>query len=332
MGVIHANVPHTSGFVVVGNHLAQHEHLSLTAIGLAAHIQSLPAGTPIGIKTLAGRFPEGEIRIASALRELEAYGYLRRLRERLPSGRIVTRTFSCNNPGAGGDSGEELDRGNRPAPQAAQGEARHGAQGSVPGTTGQGPIPYFAQGSAPSSAQSPAAHAPAATTATTAPAPPSVPDAAEAPPAQHVRRDAELLPEGAATELLLDLRRHDERLLLSARDVRHLAPGIDAWFARGATPDAVRRTLLAALPDTLKHPAGPLSHRLANLLPPPLPTPAPAQGQRPIQLCVTCENVAFRAWEPGQCPDCRADAAAAREAGAGWLAANVSTGATAVAA
>ncbi|MFB6842717.1 helix-turn-helix domain-containing protein [Streptomyces sp. NPDC056361] len=318
-GVIHANVPHTSGFVVVGNHLVQHEHLSLTAIGLAAHIQSLPAGTPIGIKALAGRFPEGEIRIASALRELESHGYLRRLRERLPSGRIVTRTFSYNNPGASGDLGEGPDRGHRAAPQAVQGEARCVAQGPVP-RAGQGSIPYFAQGSVPYSAQSPAAHAPAATTA---PAPTSVPEAAEAPPAQPVRRDAERLPEGPAAELLLDLRRHDERLLLSARDVRHLAPGVDAWFARGATPDAVRRTLLAALPDTLKHPAGLLSHRLAHLLPPPLPTPTPAQGQRPMQLCVTCENVAFRAWEPGQCPDCRADAdedadedaAAAREAG-----------------
>jgi DNA-binding GntR family transcriptional regulator len=58
-------------FAVVGNHLAQHSDLSLTV-----HIQSLPAGTPVGKKALATKFPEGEIRITAALRELEAHGYL----------------------------------------------------------------------------------------------------------------------------------------------------------------------------------------------------------------------------------------------------------------
>ncbi|GAA4808718.1 hypothetical protein GCM10023220_44080 [Streptomyces ziwulingensis] len=91
-GVEHVNVPHTENFTVVGNHLAQHRDLSLTAIGLALHIQSLPAGTPIGIKALAKKFPEGEIRIAAALRELEEHGYLRRTKERLRSGRVMTRT------------------------------------------------------------------------------------------------------------------------------------------------------------------------------------------------------------------------------------------------
>ncbi|MFJ3773671.1 helix-turn-helix domain-containing protein [Streptomyces sp. NPDC090075] len=97
-GVIHVNEPHTENFTVVGNHLLQHPELSLLAIGLAVHIQSLPAGSPIGIKTLAARFPEGEIRIAAALRELEEHGYLTRARERLQSGQVRTRTTSYNKP------------------------------------------------------------------------------------------------------------------------------------------------------------------------------------------------------------------------------------------
>lgn len=84
---------------MVGNHLLQHRELSATAIGVAAYIQSLPDGAPVGIKALAGRFPEGEVRIASALRELERYGYLERRRERLEGGRVVTRTYSYNKPG-----------------------------------------------------------------------------------------------------------------------------------------------------------------------------------------------------------------------------------------
>ncbi|MFB7808172.1 helix-turn-helix domain-containing protein, partial [Streptomyces virginiae] len=83
---------------MLGNHLLQHHGLSATAIGLAAHIQSLPEGAPVGVKALAARFPEGEVRIASALRELERYGYLERRRERLTAGRMVTRTYSYNRP------------------------------------------------------------------------------------------------------------------------------------------------------------------------------------------------------------------------------------------
>lgn len=85
---------------MVGNHLLQHRRLSATAIGVGAYIQSLPDGTPIGIKALTERFPEGEIRIGSALRELERHGYLERRRERLETGRVVTRTYSYNQPGA----------------------------------------------------------------------------------------------------------------------------------------------------------------------------------------------------------------------------------------
>ncbi|MEU6374377.1 helix-turn-helix domain-containing protein [Streptomyces sp. NPDC046909] len=95
-GVIHENEPITENFTVVGNQLAQHPELSLTAIGLAVHIQSLPAGSPVGIKALTAKFPEGEIRIAAALRELEQHGYLTRARERLQSGRVITRTTSRN--------------------------------------------------------------------------------------------------------------------------------------------------------------------------------------------------------------------------------------------
>ncbi|MGW5655820.1 helix-turn-helix domain-containing protein [Streptomyces humi] len=98
-GLTHDNARHTSHFVVIGNHLAQHPTLSALAIGLGVHIQSLPKGAQVDIKSLALRFPEGRDRIGAALRELEAEGYLRRERERIPDGRIVTRTVSCNQPG-----------------------------------------------------------------------------------------------------------------------------------------------------------------------------------------------------------------------------------------
>ncbi|MDQ1009544.1 hypothetical protein QFZ82_004029 [Streptomyces sp. V4I23] len=97
-GVIHVNAVHTHRFTIVGNHLAQHGELSLTAIGLAVHIQSLPDGAKVGIKALTDRFPESEARIAAALRELEEHRYLRRCLERLSGGKLVTRTISYNHP------------------------------------------------------------------------------------------------------------------------------------------------------------------------------------------------------------------------------------------
>ncbi|WP_349017334.1 hypothetical protein [Streptomyces solicavernae] len=85
-------------FTVLSDDLLQHPELSATAIGISAYIQSLPEGSDVSIRALAGRFTEGEVRIASALRELEAHGYLARTRVRLPSGRIVTQTVSYNVP------------------------------------------------------------------------------------------------------------------------------------------------------------------------------------------------------------------------------------------
>ncbi|MCI3272177.1 helix-turn-helix domain-containing protein [Streptomyces cylindrosporus] len=102
-GLIHDHTRHTTRFTIIGNHLAQHPSLSGLAIGLAVYIQSLPQGVRVDIKTLADRFPEGRDRIAAALRELETHGYLRRERERIHGGRIVTRTISCNQPGRSRD-------------------------------------------------------------------------------------------------------------------------------------------------------------------------------------------------------------------------------------
>ncbi|CAM5719898.1 hypothetical protein SMICM304S_01974 [Streptomyces microflavus] len=58
-GVIHIAIRHTDRFTVVGNDLAQHPGLSTAAVGFAVRIQSLPQGTEVGIKALAGPLPGG---------------------------------------------------------------------------------------------------------------------------------------------------------------------------------------------------------------------------------------------------------------------------------
>ncbi|MEV7470568.1 hypothetical protein AB0O20_29285 [Streptomyces kronopolitis] len=66
---------------------------------MGTHILSLPEGAAVDIRSLAARFPEGRDRIAFALRELEAYGYVERVRERTADGRVLTRTYGHHAPG-----------------------------------------------------------------------------------------------------------------------------------------------------------------------------------------------------------------------------------------
>ncbi|WP_328399341.1 helix-turn-helix domain-containing protein [Streptomyces sp. NBC_00390] len=270
VGLRHINVRHEERFVVIGNHLTQHPELSLTAIGLAVHIQSLRAGTRISIKKLAERFPEGEVRIADALRELEKHGYLARVQVRLPSGKLITQRVSYNNPPA----------------MAAGSAPEHGPE-PVPTPEPETPKPPEPKPSEP------------------------MPTRAEPEPRREALA-APVLPLPVAAALLADLRRHDPRLLLSERDVRRLAPAVDAWLQRDVTPDAVRRTLTAGLPDgPIHHPASLLAHRLTELLPPPLPaTPPPPPRPDPLQNCDCCDR-AFRAPEPGVCRGCDVSTAAA---------------------
>ncbi|MFV5991341.1 helix-turn-helix domain-containing protein [Streptomyces sp. NPDC056231] len=281
-GVVHINSRHTSRFTVVGNHLAQHRELSLLAIGLGLHIQSLPAGAKVGIKVLAERFPDSEARIAAALRELEAHGYLRRTRERLPDGRVVTRTCSYNQPGATPHAPPAPEPQPRPRPR--------------PGRPSPAPEPCTAL--KPVASPAPVSQLPA-------PLAPNRPAAPPSPfPAPHAT-GTELL--RTAADLLADLRRDTPQLVLSERDVDHLGPAVAAWLERQVTPETIRRALTADFPVPLKHPAKLLSHRLAALLPPPLPLAPIRREVTTFQTCDGCER-AFRSPVPGRCRGCRTDA------------------------
>ncbi|MFI5653955.1 hypothetical protein ACIA71_22290 [Streptomyces anulatus] len=305
-GVIHIAIPHTDRFTVVGNHLAQHPDLSCTAVGIAVRIQSLPQGIEIGIKALAARCREGEKRIAAALRELEAFGYLQRVRDRLPSGRVITRTVFCNQPTA-------LLRPRRPAAAPPHAQAPAGAQAAperVPAPAARPETPGQPETLAapPVPPPPPAVSPPAPLFVPLVPAP-----TAPKPPPAPLPRPDELTPEldRAATAFLSDLRRHTPQLTLSETDVRQLVPGVAAWLERAAHPDAVRRTLTTDLPHPLRHPAKLLKHRLTALLPPPLPgshdLAAPARPRitiAPFQTCDDCDR-AFRSPTPGHCRDCR---------------------------
>ncbi|MFE4332862.1 helix-turn-helix domain-containing protein [Streptomyces sp. NPDC056831] len=281
-GVMHINSRHTSHFTVVGNHLAQHRELSLLAIGLATHIQSLPAGTKVGIKPLTERFPDSEARIAAALRELEVHGYLRRTRERLPNGRVITRTCSYNQPGS-------TNAHPVPAPKRRP-KPIHPAPAATPAAA-LAPV-------ATPTPPAPEVPAPAPTAATPCVPAPTAPE----PPRPPLPQPTEPLPQllHAATALLIDLHRRTPHITLTERDIHHLAPAVTTWFERGTTPAAIRQALTDDLPQPLRFPAKLLRHRLIALLPPPT---TPACRPTPLQNCDHCDR-AFRSPAPGNCRDC----------------------------
>ncbi|MFB6843308.1 helix-turn-helix domain-containing protein [Streptomyces sp. NPDC056373] len=269
-GLQHDNTRHTTRFTVVGNHLAQHPRLSLLAIGLGLHLQSLPQGAPADIKTLAARFPEGATRIAAALRELEAHGYLRRERHRTPSGRIVTRTVSCNQPTA---ARHGVQAPGRPAPRPTN-------PPTLPETCDKG----WKREERPPRKPLPAVPSPAY------PAPALLQAATDllaglhrhAPGLLLSARDAAHLAPGVAAWL--------------ERDVTPAA------VRRVLTADLP--------PEGVRHPVALLAHRLADRLPPPPPFRAPTGPQpppAPMRNCDGCDR-GFRSPDPaGRCRDCRSD-------------------------
>ncbi|MFE0583132.1 helix-turn-helix domain-containing protein [Streptomyces sp. NPDC058874] len=271
-GIRHVNHDHRRGYVKIGNHLAQHRRLSLAAIGLATHIQSLPTGSKVTIKDLAERFPEGEVRIATALRELERYGYLARLQERLPTGRVVTCTISYNNPPAMAEASREQ----RLPPRRPE------------------PMPTPRPDPDPEPEPRPGPHREPEPAPAPAPAPETVTPEAES----------------EARELLARLRLRDPRLTLSERDAVRLAPAAAEWLERGVTPSAVTAALSRSLPAVPIHsPAALLAHRLREQLPPRLPDPraphpaGPDLTVHPLRTCDGCE-LAFRSPAPGRCRSC----------------------------
>ncbi|MEU2394468.1 hypothetical protein [Streptomyces sp. NPDC007369] len=135
-----------------------------------------------------------------------------------------------------------------------------------------------------------------------------------------------------ARHILTTLRAVDSRLMLSERDVARLTPAVLLWLERGVLPFAITFALSDDIPRDLRHPAGLVAYRLRELLPAPVPAsaPTPTQGSastptlasastpfpspdlpgdrprpHPIQVCVRCDSISFRAAEPGLCNPCK---------------------------
>ncbi|GHC70308.1 helix-turn-helix domain-containing protein [Streptomyces cinnamoneus] len=271
--MIHIRHRHDAHFTVVGNHLAQHPDLSLVAIGIGVHIQSLPDGACVGIKDLTRRFREGELVIGRALKELEDAGYLERRRVRSGDGRVSTRTRWFERPGAPPPPVDLVKR--RPAPvRAPEPPARAPKRER---TIVRPPSPVEPPSAKPSPAGGPVDR-----------------PAAELLAGLRRRDPRLLLSEADVRRLAPAVRTWLDRDVGPAQVTRTLTADLPVdpivWPAR-----LLAHRLSTWLPPAL--PTRPVGHR---------PSAAPESPGRPLpfQTCDGCER-AFRAPRPGLCRDCR---------------------------
>ncbi|MEW2403977.1 helix-turn-helix domain-containing protein [Streptomyces sp. NPDC046862] len=272
-GVTHIREHQPDRFTIIGNHLAQHRELSLTAIGLATHILSLPESASVDIRTLAARFPEGRDRIAFALRELEAHGYIERVRERTAEGQVITRTYAYNAPAITHAAGTAMADGH--------------ATPSLPDASADSDL------TRPVSAVQPTLTAPA------------VPSPSAPPLSEQYDRAAALLVNLRRTDDRLTLPTRDVRRLASA-----VSEWFDNGATVTAVHHALTAALPSDLKNPaglLAHRLRELLPPPLPAAPEPVRSPA-ASGTRarphPFQTCDGCER-AFRAPRPGRCRDCR---------------------------
>ncbi|GCD36731.1 DNA-binding protein [Streptomyces chrestomyceticus JCM 4735] len=299
-GVIHVRHNHTTRFTVVGNHLALNTSISSSAVGYAVRIQAVADGAPVSIRALADKYGESEYKIAQALRELEAAGYLVRERLRIEGQRIVTRTTYYEHP-----DDRRLPTTPPPPPRRQRPPSPPPPPPSPP-PLAPAPTPRPQPVGTPEPAQTAAAEASGPAEAAAAPevsersGAPVAPEAFEVPvvterartPRVRVRSAPPDLVPSPAADLLSGLRLADARLTLSVRDVHRLVPAVSAWLDRGVPAAHVARTLVSDLPDgVIFRAASLLEHRLTEWLPPPLPL-RPAEEPRSVrgtvQECQLC--------------------------------------------
>lgn len=225
-------------YTKLGNEVLRDGRLSFCARGVLGYLISLPDGQRGDIRTLAERTPEGRERVASALRELERFGYLKRVVKRTADGRIFTEV-------------EVFDAPAGPPPLVKPKPKKPGSGG---GASGQGvDHPENETGEEP-----------------TLPAEP--PNDSSAGRAGHSPAETQ-----AGAELLARVARVEPKLAMGSEEARRLAPLVIEWKQRGASDLHLITSLTAGLPrGGVHHPARFVETRLRAKLPAERPaTPLP---------------------------------------------------------
>ena len=100
---------HPNRFTVLPNDAIRNPALSFRAVGVLAHLLSLPDGAKVDSATLAGAHKEGRDAVRAAYKELEAHGYYRKDLIRLRDGTLRTEVVVSSTPMNGEDAGRTED-------------------------------------------------------------------------------------------------------------------------------------------------------------------------------------------------------------------------------
>ncbi|HZQ77547.1 MAG TPA: hypothetical protein VFE55_09470 [Acidimicrobiia bacterium] len=113
---------HPNRFTILPNDAIRNQALSFRAVGVLAHLLSLPDGAKVDSTTLAAAHKEGRDAVRGAFKELEVHGYYRRDIVRLPDGTLRTEVVVSNTPmeaaeGNGAGRAEDGSSGSGPTPE-----------------------------------------------------------------------------------------------------------------------------------------------------------------------------------------------------------------------
>ena len=220
----------TRFFTTLGNEVLRDNRLSFCARGILGHLLSLPDGQRGDIRTLAERTPEGRERVASAMRELERFGYLKRAVKRTQEGRLYTDVNVFDSP-------------NGPLCQVTPDTGFPGSGSRAAGPDADHPVNERDE--------EPTLPAPAADESETG---------------REGDDDAEI---ATSAEVLARVARADPRLCLGRREAHQLAPLVTEWRRRGASDAHLINALTAGLPrGGVHHPVRFLEARLRSKMPP----------------------------------------------------------------
>lgn len=118
-GAVHVRRRLTANFTILSNRLAQRPGSAVT-VGVGAYLMSVPDGVPVSIEALRKHFTEGETRLARALNELEAEGFLERVPVRTANGQVRTLTYVYDDPSPAAPATGEAHDAAPPEPEPAR--------------------------------------------------------------------------------------------------------------------------------------------------------------------------------------------------------------------
>ena len=88
----------TANFTIVANSIINDDRLTFKARALLIYLLSKPDDWRTTTAHLASVGPDGIAAVKTGMKELELVGYIKRVRERHPDGRITTHTIVFDQP------------------------------------------------------------------------------------------------------------------------------------------------------------------------------------------------------------------------------------------